>query len=357
MTGRFERTLGLIGDAARSIREDEFAALKRDCVAALAAGRKLIASGLGKNVPICEKFVGTLNSLGIPAAFMHTNSAVHGDLGLVQSGDLVIVLSKSGETTESIHLVRLLRELDCVIWLLSFSRDSALYREVPRRLIIQLAHEGDRWDILPNNSTVLNLIVLQELAMTLAEERRVDIGALRRNHPGGAIGARLTAEPAVEPAAERAGERAAEQGPERASGQGPERATKRPPGQEPGRTLTLSPLGHTWILDLDGTLVKHNGYKTDGRDTPLDGAADFLRRLPAGDMIVLVTSRALADRDVTEAFLRESSIRYDHIIYNAPYGERILINDRKPSGLRTALAICPERDSEVDIAIELCEGL
>ncbi|MDR2132226.1 MAG: SIS domain-containing protein [Clostridiales Family XIII bacterium] len=187
----FERMLKIVSEAVRSVREDEFDALKRDCLDTLNAGGKLIASGLGKNVPICEKFVGTLNSIGIPAAFMHTNSAVHGDLGIVRNGDLVIVLSKSGETAESVHLANLLKRCDCRLWLLSFSRDSALYREVPNRLIVELEHEGDEWNILPNNSTVLNLIILQELAMRVAKELCVGIDALRRNHPGGAIGARL----------------------------------------------------------------------------------------------------------------------------------------------------------------------
>ena len=187
----FEQTLRIISNAVRSIRMDEFDALKRDCLGALNSGGKIVATGLGKNVPICEKFVGTLNSVGIPAAFMHTNSAVHGDLGIVRDGDLVIVLTKSGETSESVHLVNLLKKRGCNLWLLSFSRESTLYREVRNRLIINLEHEGDEWNILPNNSTVLNLIVLQELAMQLAKELRTDIDALRRNHPGGAIGTKL----------------------------------------------------------------------------------------------------------------------------------------------------------------------
>ena len=194
MMEHFEKTLKIINDAVRSIREEEFASLLKDCLATLDAGGKLVVSGLGKNVPICEKFVGSLNSLGISAAFMHTNSATHGDLGIVRGGDLVIVLTKSGETSESIHLVNLLKKRDCKLWLLSFSRSSTLYKEVPNRVIIELEHEGDRWNILPNNSTVLNLIVLQELAMQIANEQQIDIDELRQNHPGGAIGQQLGAE-------------------------------------------------------------------------------------------------------------------------------------------------------------------
>ena len=97
--------------------------------------------------------------------------------------------------------------------------------------------------------------------------------------------------------------------------------------------LTLSTLGHTWILDLDGTIVKHNGYRIDGQDSFLLGAREFLKRLPKKDMIVFITSRTDESREITEDFLRKNGIHYDHIIFNAPYGERILFNDDKPSGL------------------------
>mgnify|MGYP000956416260 CR=1 FL=1 len=108
--------------------------------------------------------------------------------------------------------------------------------------------------------------------------------------------------------------------------------------------LSLSPLGHTWILDLDGTIVKHNGYLIYGHDVFLEGAEEFLRSIPETDMIIFLTSRTDNERELTERFLKENNIRYDNIIFNAPYGERILINDMKPSGLKTAYAINTNRD-------------
>jgi D-arabinose 5-phosphate isomerase GutQ len=189
----FDETLRILSGAVRSIDSREFDALVQDAIATLARGNKLVFSGLGKNVPICEKIVGSLNSVGLAAAFVHTNSAVHGDLGVVRDGDLVIILTKSGETTESVHLSRLLTKRNCTQWLLTFNRDSVLHREIPRRVVIDLEHEGDGWNILPNNSTVLNLIVLQGLTMALIEHFGVPIDVLHANHPGGAIGAKLDA--------------------------------------------------------------------------------------------------------------------------------------------------------------------
>lgn len=122
------------------------------------------------------------------------------------------------------------------------------------------------------------------------------------------------------------------------------------------RIFELSTLGHTWILDLDGTIVKHNGYLIDGVDTFLDGAEEFLKRIPEKDMIIFITSRQTVFSDVTESFLSQHQIRYDYIIYNAPFGERILINDDKPRGLHTAFSICKARDEGLNILVKENEG-
>ena len=193
MSHDFDHTLRILTGGVRSLDPREFEALEQDAVATLARGNKLVFSGLGKNVPICEKVVGTLNSVGLAGAFMHTNSAVHGDLGVVRDGDLVVIITKSGETSESVHLSRLLNKRACTQWLLTFNRDSILHREIPKRVVLDLEHEGDGWNILPNNSTVLTLIVLQGLAMALVEHFGVPVDVLHANHPGGAIGAKLDA--------------------------------------------------------------------------------------------------------------------------------------------------------------------
>lgn len=116
--------------------------------------------------------------------------------------------------------------------------------------------------------------------------------------------------------------------------------------------LVLSPLGHTWILDLDGTIVKHNGYKIDGIDSFLPGAEEFLNSIPDKDMIIFLTSRTDEYRGATEEFLKQHMIRYDYIIFNAPYGERILINDNKPSGLCMSYSLKLDRDQNIEIKVE-----
>ena len=118
------------------------------------------------------------------------------------------------------------------------------------------------------------------------------------------------------------------------------------------KEIVLSSLGHTWILDLDGTLVKHNGYKEDGKDSFLAGARAFLKKIPEKDMVIFLTSRKEMYRGMTEGFLREQGIRFDHIIFDAPYGERILINDDKPGGLKMSIGISVERDRWDGIEVE-----
>jgi len=119
----------------------------------------------------------------------------------------------------------------------------------------------------------------------------------------------------------------------------------------------ISTLGKTWIFDLDGTVVKHNGYKIDGKDTLLEGAREFFEKIPETDMIVFVTSRTSDLKKETEDLLSKEGIRFDQIIWGAPFGERILVNDKKPSGLNTALAINTERDRFMDDSFKLDEKL
>lgn len=117
--------------------------------------------------------------------------------------------------------------------------------------------------------------------------------------------------------------------------------------------LTLSSLGHTWILDIDGTIVKHNGYLIDGGDSFLPGAEAFLKSIPSQDMVIFVTSRKEEYRGLTEDFLQGHGIRYDHIIFGIPYGERILINDDKPSGLITGIAVNLSRNQDFNIDLRI----
>ncbi len=121
--------------------------------------------------------------------------------------------------------------------------------------------------------------------------------------------------------------------------------------------LELSTLSKTWILDIDGTLVKHNGYKIDGYDTLLDGVKEFFEKLPPDDKVVLLTARKEEYLEDLIKFLKENGIRYDYLLTDMPMGERILVNDRKPSGLDMAFAVNKDRDDFLNIEYKINEVL
>src|ERR1700744_3334044 len=113
------------------------------------------------------------------------------------------------------------------------------------------------------------------------------------------------------------------------------------------RMMRLSPLGKTWIFDLDGVLAPHNGHLA-GPERLLPGVAEFFAKVAPGDTTVLLSSRHVSMREASLAFLAAAGIRIDHAIFGVPHGERILFNDRKPSGLATAYAINLNRDEGLE---------
>ena len=112
-------------------------------------------------------------------------------------------------------------------------------------------------------------------------------------------------------------------------------------------TLRLSPLNKTWIFDFDGTLVEHNGYKN-GTDKFLPGAKEFLQSIPQDDFVIIMTAREKEAKGITEDFLKKHNIRYNEILFEMPMVERILFNDNKPSGLKCAYALTPERNEGLE---------
>ena len=118
--------------------------------------------------------------------------------------------------------------------------------------------------------------------------------------------------------------------------------------------LFLSPLPHLWLIDIDGTIVIHNGHLL-GQEELLPGVASYWKKIPSADMIVLLTARKEEFRDHTLAWLDQQGLRYDRILFGLPKGERILINDKKESGLDTALSINLERNEGlvgVDVIVD-----
>ena len=113
------------------------------------------------------------------------------------------------------------------------------------------------------------------------------------------------------------------------------------------KTIRLSKnMSHTWFIDLDGTILKHNGYILDNKDTLLKGVKKFFKSIPRKDKIIITTSRKKKFMKKTKIFLKKNKIRYNQIIYDLPYGERVLINDIKPiNKLKTSISINLKRNN------------
>lgn len=187
----FKNQLDSVVYAFNSLDKKNSEKLLEDCLETIRNGRGIVTTALGKNVPICEKFIGTLISVGLRANFMHTNSAIHGDLGLVKKQDLVIILSKSGETEETLTLCHLLNQRESTNWVVTFNEKSTACKLVANKVVLKLVNEGDPWNIVPNNSSVILLAFLQALAMAIIEKLAIKLEYFKNNHPGGDIGKKL----------------------------------------------------------------------------------------------------------------------------------------------------------------------
>jgi hypothetical protein len=108
-------------------------------------------------------------------------------------------------------------------------------------------------------------------------------------------------------------------------------------------SLTISTLPHTWLIDLDGTVLAHNGH-LNGGDSLLPGVREFWADIPQHDVIILLSARDERYREHTLAFMATEGLRFDGALFGLPNGERVLINDRKNSGLPTAFAVNLARD-------------
>jgi arabinose-5-phosphate isomerase len=154
-------------------------------------GGKLIVSGIGKSGYIGRKLAATLQSTGTPSVFLHPAEAAHGDLGVCQKGDPVLMISKSGATTELIQLVRPLRELRTPLIGILGNVQSPLAREMDVVLDAAVQREADREGLTPTASAAVALAVGHALAIALMEARGFTSEQFARLHAGGQLGRNL----------------------------------------------------------------------------------------------------------------------------------------------------------------------
>ncbi len=152
---------------------------------------RVIVTGVGKSGLIARKIVATMNSTGTPSVFLHPSDAVHGDVGIVRSEDVVICLSKSGNTPEMSSLLPLFKRIGVPIIALVGKLSSNLGREATIALDVSVEEEACPHDLAPTSSTTVSLVLGDALAIALLDRREFSKEDFARYHPGGTLGKRL----------------------------------------------------------------------------------------------------------------------------------------------------------------------
>lgn len=159
--------------------------------AILEAKGKTIVTGIGKSAIIAQKIVATLNSTGTPAQFLHASEAIHGDLGMIQKDDVVICISKSGNSPEIKVLAPIIKNFGNILIGMTGNTDSFLARQSDYVLNTFVEKESCPNNVAPTNSTTAQLAMGDALAVCLMKERNFTADDFAKYHPGGALGKKL----------------------------------------------------------------------------------------------------------------------------------------------------------------------
>lgn len=185
------RTLELEARSVEGLRSsitDEFV----KAVEALASTKgRIVISGIGKSAVIAQKMVATFNSTGTPSIFMHAADAIHGDLGMIQQDDIVVILSKSGESPEIKVLVQLIKNFGNTLIAIVGNTNSFLANQSSLVLDTTVEQEACPNNLAPTSSTTAQLAMGDALAICLMELKGFKSADFAKFHPGGALGKKL----------------------------------------------------------------------------------------------------------------------------------------------------------------------
>jgi arabinose-5-phosphate isomerase len=182
-----ELEAGAISGLAQYINDDFEKAVR---VIADCKGR-IVISGMGKSAVIAQKIVATLNSTGTPSVFMHAADAIHGDLGIIQQDDVVIILSKSGESQEIKVLIPLIKNFGNTLIAIVGNAESFLAKQSDIILNTTVSQEACPNNLAPTSSTTAQLVMGDALAICLMEMKGFQSDDFAKFHPGGTLGKKL----------------------------------------------------------------------------------------------------------------------------------------------------------------------
>jgi len=155
---------------------------------------KVIFLGVGKSAHIAKKLAATFSSTGTPSFFVHGTEACHGDLGMIESKDIVILISNSGSTKEVIQNIVPLQRIGATLVAFTSQENSPLAKACSYRILYRCTHEADRNDLAPSNSSTVALVLGDAIALTLSESYGFTKEDFFKFHPNGALGESLKKE-------------------------------------------------------------------------------------------------------------------------------------------------------------------
>jgi arabinose-5-phosphate isomerase len=191
LIARGRRVLATEAAAVAALEHRLDAAFARACSLLLDCRGKVVVTGMGKSGHVGSKIAATLASTGTPAFFLHPAEAIHGDLGMITAGDVVVALSNSGETAELLAILPLIKRLDIPLVAVTGGTDSTLARYATVTLDVSVAEEACPLNLAPTASTTATLAMGDALAIAVLEARGFTEEDFARSHPGGTLGRRL----------------------------------------------------------------------------------------------------------------------------------------------------------------------
>ncbi len=186
-----QRTIELEQQAIINLKPRIDEAFVKACQMILDCKGRVVVTGMGKSGHIGNKIAATLASTGTPAFFVHPGEASHGDMGMIQSEDVVIALSNSGESGEVTSLLPLFKRLDCGLISMTGKPTSSLAKAADAHLNTGVEQEACPLDLAPTSSTTTALVMGDALAIALLEARGFTAEDFAFSHPGGSLGRRL----------------------------------------------------------------------------------------------------------------------------------------------------------------------
>ncbi len=301
------RILELEADAIRALVPRLGPSFERAVEIVSACRGRVVLTGMGKSGIICQKIAATLASTGTPALFLHPAEAIHGDLGVLVPGDVVIAVSHSGETGEVARLLENLKRLDIPIVALTGGDQSTLARHSTAVLDVGIREDAGPLGMVPTASTTAALAMGDALAIAVLEKRGFDAADFARLHPGGRLGKKLLSVEQVMHA-----------------GEGVPRVRTDTSMREVIYEMSRKGLGITGVEDAAGALV---GVISDGdlrrlmeRDPqPLARtAAEVMHRNPATISRQELATRALAlmeQRKITALLVVGDGGRFEGVVH------------------------------------------